>query len=120
MKTEHKGRRIERLLRQGWRQCEVVALTGYTWSYVNQIARYGGYDAFKAENLRWQAAKRRCAGVPVGPYRGGGKRSHVVDPAKVIAAVDAGLSYGQAAQKFGLRSRNVVAGMVNRRRKGQA
>ena len=33
----------------------------------------------------------------------------------IIEAVDAGLSYTQVAQKFGLKSRCVVAGIMNRR-----
>lgn len=33
----------------------------------------------------------------------------------IIEAVDAGLSYRQVAEKFGLKSRNVVAGIVSRR-----
>lgn len=33
----------------------------------------------------------------------------------IIAAVDAGLTYAAVARKFGLKSRNVVAGIVSRR-----
>mgnify|MGYP003321593862 CR=1 FL=1 len=38
----------------------------------------------------------------------------------VIAAVDAGMTYAEVAKKFGLKSRNVVAGIINRRPEGRA
>lgn len=87
-----------------------------------EIAHSLGIKVSSVKNYSWTARnweRKRARAERLRRSRGVRPITDIVREDKVratiIAAVDAGLSYAAVARKFGLKSRNVVAGIVSRR-----
>jgi predicted Rdx family selenoprotein len=108
-----KGEQAEKLIREGWRNIEIVKELGITDKYVSVIRNAGGYAAMLQDRRdRWNLWARRN-GLPSGRHRSN-KRAFTYDADKIRALVDLGFSYRQAAKAFNV-TKNVVAGVMNRR-----
>lgn len=106
-----KAQQIEALLAQGLGPAEVARRLGIHASSVSRVKVHGYAGA-----LKYDAELRRRRG---GRSRSEQRASTLAKNAPIIAAVDAGMTYAAVAEKFGLKSRNVVAGIVNRRAEGR-
>ena len=117
-KREPLGPVIDRLIKEGKSTREIVRLTGCDSNYASIIRSYGGWEARNAaqRDAARAGAKARGNGY-IQAERNAAARQRA---APIIAAVDAGLTYRQAAKKFGLVSRNAVAGIMNRRPEAQS
>lgn len=108
-----KGEQAEQMLGEGIDRQAIANKLRCTEHYVYLIEHYGGHEGLLAYvRERWRVT------APEG-RNNGSQKMYDYDPAKIIAAVDGGLSYGDAAKKFGL-TRNVVAGIMNRRPEARA
>jgi len=108
-----KSKRIERLLEQGVSASEIVRRVGCSVGYVYKIKCCVGHRG----HLAYLEGLRRAAGVQPAAVIAAQRRAKALVRAKAVAAaVDAGLSYTQAAKVLGFATRGVVAGIVHRSR----
>jgi hypothetical protein len=117
-KKKPAGRHIDELLLQGVPPHDIAARLGCVLGYVRSVKNAGGYDAYlalnRASSKRWSRA-HGCA--PRGSTSHLAKRPRSLPLPKypeVIAAVDAGMTFSEAARKFH-SSRGVIAGILKRR-----
>lgn len=108
-KREPIGHQIDRLLNAGWECREIAAHLRCRLHYVQDIKSCGGYSARLVRTR--DGARRRRGHRPREELRIRTAAAH----APIIAAVDAGMTYADAARVFGLKSRNCVAGIMSRR-----
>lgn len=109
----NKGMEAARLIKLGWRNKDIVKRIGINEKTVSQIRSAGGYERFLA--LRREKYREYSKSIGTFQRPSTGKRQYTYDPAAIISAVDAGKSYAEVARLFGIASRNVVAGVMNRR-----
>lgn len=119
MKTKQPlGPQIDAMLKQGIPSRVIAERLGCRLKYVYEIKSNDGFRGLLERKKRVPSylALRSQAGQRWALRRAKINAQH----APIIAAVDRGLSYTQVAQKFGLKSRSVVAGIVNRRPESHA
>lgn len=88
---------IRQLYADGWRQCDIARHIGVPPNYIATLIycdRKGRRPRHVAKELRRAAAIKRAK--------------------PIIAAVENGMTYTQAAKKFRLSGRGAVAGIVDR------
>ncbi len=105
---------IDRLLKLGWSNRQISTHLRCRTRYVILIRSAGGWEQRKADML----ANARSRGVLPMADRAQKQRSDSLRRhAKLIAAVERGMSFTQAAEKFKLPSRSAVAGIIDRYRR---
>lgn len=91
-----------------------VANCLYRWRHPDQHLRI-----HRDNQRRRYAGKARSEGVPQGKHRQGSARAYGRDDAAILHDFDSGMSFSEVAKKHGV-TRNVVAGIVNRRPEARA
>lgn len=104
----------EHLIRSGQTPRDVASTLGISHSAAKHMNRLGGYQAYLAYK-RSQYRKTTPTGRPSkGPFR-----QYDYDASAVVAAVNAGASYGAVAKRFSI-TRGVVSGILQRQRRAAA
>jgi len=114
MKKIALGQRIDGLIRAGWDSAEIAAHLQCRVGYVYEIKASGGWEArCKTDRER---SRKRYGHQPRDVAYDEIHRRALVKNSPVIADVLNGATYRQAAEKYGLKSRNCVAGIMSRYR----
>jgi len=113
-----KSQRIRELLNDGLPAMEIAKRVKVSKHFVYQVSFRARHPEY-ARN--WDEQRRRAKGVPPqSTYNRDRKvaKDKRADP--IVAAVRAGNTYSEVAAMFGLKSRNVVAGIVSRQNHSSA
>lgn len=93
----------------GERTMAIARRLGCSPSLVSHLRRHGSIEARNRDTLEQRRKRHPPRPRPQNPLRN-----------SIIADVDAGLTYTQVARKYGLASKNVVAGILHRRPEASA